>query len=311
MRILITGGAGFIGSHFVDILLKFDHEILVIDDLSSGNIKNLPHKIRFQKISILDPMFNSMLKAFNPESIFHFAAQIDVNKSTLDPIKDAELNIFGTLGLLEHCRNTGAYFVFASSGGAIYGEATSGKQSENHPEFPLNPYGVAKLTIDRYLHAYYHQYQMPFTSMRFSNVYGPRQNAVGEAGVVAIFINNLLKSISPIINGNGSQTRDFVFVKDLSKIAPTLIEKMPIGVYNLGTGIGTSIHDLSNLLIEKLGAKANLQFGFGPARTGEQQHSIIDPSKANQELGWIAQTLLPKGIEDTIEWFHQNLISQA
>lgn len=277
---------------------------MVVDNLSSGSLSNLPRSIEFQQVDLANPAIDFTLAAFRPETIFHFAAQIDVNKSISNPLFDAEQNVLATLRLLEYCRNEGTHFIFASSGGAIYGEAGSGPQAENHPEFPINPYGVAKLAIDRYLFAYHHQYQMPYTSMRFSNVYGPRQNTRGEAGVVAIFCERLMKGLPPIINGDGLQTRDFVYVKDLAKIAPTLLRKRPTGVFNLGTGIDSTILTMTRGLVQASGRDLEIQ--FAPARPGEQRHSVLDPDKAQRKLGWVAEVSLAEGILETMRWFQEH-----
>lgn len=297
MRILVTGGAGFIGSHFVDRLLSEGHELLVVDNLSSGRAENLSPAARLAPFDLGSPQARQVIEAFRPEAVFHFAAQINVQTSIEDPVLDAEQNVLNTLRLLEQIKGFSPYFAFASSGGAIYGEADHGAQDENHPEYPLNPYGVAKLAIDRYLHAFHHQYGLRSCSMRFSNVYGPRQNGKGEAGVVSIFMERLHQGEKLTIFGDGSQERDFVFAKDLAAAAPILLAQRPVGVFNLSTGKATSILQLAEScqrLFER-----NHQIEFAPARPGEQRRSLLSPDRAQRILGWTAQTSLDSGLSQT------------
>ncbi len=301
MRIIVTGGAGFIGSHFADTLLAAGHDLLVVDDLSSGHRKNLADGVCLEVGDFASTPMISRMRDFEPEAIFHFAAQISVPKSILDPMGDAQTNLLGTLGLLELAREQDAYFVFASSGGAIYGEAEHGPQTESHPEFPLNPYGVAKLAIDKYLNAYHHQYGFRFASMRFANVYGPRQGSRGEGGVVSVFMKKLQSRESVVINGDGLQTRDFVFVGDLAAIAPRLVEQRPTGVFNLGTGLETSVLGLFETT-RRLFPKA-LPARHGPALPGEQRRSVLCADKVRAHVGWQATTNLDQGLVLTQQWF--------
>lgn len=301
MRVLVTGGAGFIGSHFVECLAEDGHKVLVVDDLSSGAAANLDSGI---DLLVGDFASNAALlkvQAFRPDFIFHFAAQISVPKSITDPVGDAAINILATLKLLEAARAMGTHLVFASSGGAIYGEAHNGAQDENHSEYPLNPYGVAKLAIDRYLLAYHHQYGLPYTSLRLSNIFGPKQSPKGEAGVVAVFIKRLIAGHAITVNGDGEQTRDFLFVRDLAAIAPMILRQRPIGIFNLGTGQETSINCLADTL-RGLFASTDPVL-HGPALPGEQRRSILNASKARTRIGWKPNSSLQEGLIATKAWF--------
>jgi len=300
MRILVTGGAGFIGSHFVDRLLAGEHEILVIDNLSSGSPENLAPAAQLVPVDLASTQACRAIEKFRPEAVFHFAAQINVQTSIEKPVFDAEQNVLATLGLLEQIKRYRPYFVFASSGGAIYGEADHGPQDENHPEYPLNPYGVAKLAVDRYLHAYRHQFGLQTCSMRFSNVYGPRQSAQGEAGVVSIFMHRLRRAEKLIIFGDGMQERDFVFAKDLAAAAPTLLSQRPVGVINFSSGKATSVLRLAELSQGLFGRSDQIE--FAPARCGEQRCSLLSASRASRILQWTAQTSIDSGLVQTKDW---------
>ncbi|BDU71089.1 NAD-dependent epimerase/dehydratase family protein [Mesoterricola silvestris] len=301
-RILVTGGAGFIGSHAVDAFIQDGYEVLVIDDLSSGSDANLNPKARFECTSIDSARAAETLRAFRPEAIFHYAAQIDVRKSAADPVLDAQLNIINSLRLLELGLNNGlAYFAFASSGGAIYGEPQSGPQDETHPERPCSPYGVAKLSIDKYLASFHHYRGLKSCSMRFSNVYGPRQNGKGEAGVVALMIGQGLKGQPLRVNGKGEQTRDFVYVKDLARAARLILRHQPQGVLNLGTGIETSIAQLAHILQERFAVPPGIS--HAPAIHGEQFRSVLDSTLAKKVIDWEPVTRLGHGLQETTDWF--------
>jgi UDP-glucose 4-epimerase len=248
MRMLVTGGAGFIGSHIANRLLEEGHPVLVIDNLRSGSRSNVPASADFLELDIRDAGLTDAIAAFRPQGIVHCAAQIDVRLSCKDPVFDARENILATLGLVEAGLAHGLqHFIFASSGGAIYGEAGSA-QDEAHPEVPLNPYGCAKLAVDKYLHAYHYQRGLTATSLRFANVYGPRQGAKGEAGVVAVFCKRLRDGLPPTVNGDGSQTRDFIFAPDLADAVIRVLDRRATGIFNLGTGVETSVRDLARTL---------------------------------------------------------------
>ena len=302
MRILVTGGAGFIGSHAVDRCLQAGHEVTVLDNLRSGNRFHVDSRCRFIEMDTRDPGLGGVLSEVQPEVILHFAAQIDVRVSCQDPIFDAEENILASLRLVEYGMANGLkHFVFASSGGAIYGEA-AGPQSEAHPEVPINPYGVAKLAVDKYLHAYLIQKGLKACSLRFSNVYGPRQGAKGEAGVVAVFCKRLRDGLPPFINGDGAQTRDFLFAPDLAEAVIQAVSQRATGVYNLGTGIETSVLDLARGLCGRAGIDPGC-IQHAQAIPGEQRRSVLDVEKAAEVLGWRASTGFADGLSKTYDWF--------
>ena len=304
-KIVVAGGAGFIGSHFVDALLRQDNQLLVIDDLSQGKSQNLPANIEFFKGDLREQKTLDTIKKFKPEAIFHFAAQIDVQKSIKNPIEDAGQNIIMSLKLMQCGLECGIrYFAFASSGGAIYGESINGPQDEHHPEQPINPYGVAKLSVDKYLFAFSHQYDLDYASMRFSNVYGPRQNPKGEAGVVAVFAEKIISNQPIRINGSGLQTRDFIYVKDLAEAGLALLENKHTGIFNLGTARATQILDLARQMISIAGTSTAIH--HGPELPGEQKSSVLNPAKAMQIAGWSPKTPLSEGLKETLSWYAEN-----
>lgn len=310
MRILVTGGAGFIGSHFVDRFVSEGHRVWVLDNLRSGARANIHPEATFLELDLKDERLAQEVAAVRPEAVFHLAAQIDVRVSCADPVFDATENILATLRLIEAGLAHGmGFFGFASSGGAIYGEAT-GPQSETHLETPLNPYGVAKLSVDKYLQAYLVQRGLQSASLRFSNVYGPRQGAKGEAGVVAVFAKRLRDGQAPCINGDGLQTRDFVYAPDLAEAASLVLQKRATGVFNLGTGLETSVLELARGLCRAAGFDpANIQHAGGIP--GEQRRSVLDPAKAARELGWVPRTNLEQGLRTTYDWFAANRQERA
>jgi UDP-glucose 4-epimerase len=320
MKILVTGGAGFIGSHLVDRLMKKGYQVAVIDNLSSGKKENLNSKAKFYKLDICDSKISQIFKKEKPDIVFHFAAQIDVRKSVKNPIDDAKINILGSLNLLENfCRysrhlhkfvDSHYAFIFASSGGAIYGDTDVIPTSEAHPENPESPYGIAKLTIEKYLYFYQKTFGLNYTALRLANVYGSRQNSKGEAGVIAVFCDKMLKGLSlkgtvPIINGDGEQTRDFVFVDDVVEAALLAMQKEKSGFYNIGTAKETSINEIFRKIKEL--TNSNCQEIHAPARPGEQKRSCLDFSKAKKELGWEPKYSLSQGLRETIKWFKQEL----
>jgi UDP-glucose 4-epimerase len=302
MRILVTGGAGFIGSHWVDRFIAEGHEVWALDNLRNGSRANLHPEARFVHLDLKDDRLAQEVAAIRPEAVFHLAAQIDVRVSCADPVLDATENILATLRLIEAGLAHGmGFFGFASSGGAIYGEA-AGPQAETHAEMPMNPYGVAKLAVDKYLHAYGVQRGLKSASLRFANVYGPRQGAKGEAGVVAVFAKRLRAGLPPLINGDGLQTRDFVYAPDLAEAASLVLRKGATGVFNLGTARETSVLNLAQGLCAAAGFDpAGIQ--HAPGIAGEQRRSVLDPSKAARELGWVAGTSIAEGLRLTYDWF--------
>jgi UDP-glucose 4-epimerase len=303
-RVLVTGGAGFIGSHAVNAFEGQGLEVLVIDNLSSGNQSNLSSGVRLEELDLGSEEALGVLRAFRPDAIFHYAAQIDVRVSISRPLFDAQENIINSLRILEAASKNGLeYFAFASSGGAIYGEPDAMAQDESHPERPISPYGVAKLSVDKYLNAFAQHCGLPSCSMRFSNVYGPRQNSKGEAGVVSVFIRKALAGQPLQINGSGQQTRDFIYVKDLANAASLIIDKRPQGVLNFGTGVETSIRDLADLVISLVPSSAGT-VNSAPI-PGEQLRSVLDSTRARGILGWRPSIDLRAGLLETASWFSE------
>jgi len=302
MRIVITGGAGFIGSNIADALVEKGHDVLVLDDLSSGLAENVPEKARLVQLDIRSPEVRSVLGAFQPEVLCHHAAQIDVRRSVADPAFDAEVNVVGSLRLLELCRELRTRRVlFASTGGAIYGEQDSFPATEAHPARPVSPYGCAKLSVEHYLHYYAVEHGFRCTCLRYANVYGPRQNPHGEAGVVAIFANKLLRGDSAVINGTGEQTRDFVFVGDVVRANVAALEHDLVGAYNVGTGIETSVNALHESI--RLASGSSQHAKHAPGKPGEQQRSCLDAGALTKACGWRAETPLDAGIAATVRYF--------
>jgi UDP-glucose 4-epimerase len=302
MRILVTGGAGFIGSNLTDALIKQGHEVCVVDNLSTGQKENLNSRAQFIELDIQDAKLAEVFAAQKPEAVFHLAAQIDVRKSVADPVADARANILGSLNLLENCKNYGVKkFIFSSTGGAIYGEADIIPTPEGYVEKPISPYGIAKLSIEKYLYFYHVIYGLPYVILRYANVYGPRQNAHGEAGVVAIFCDKLLSGAAPVINGPGLQTRDYVYVADVVAANLLALNSDKTETYNVGTGLENDVNRIAELIKENIITEA--EFSHGPAKAGEQQRSCLDYSKIKNELGWLPKTMLKQGIAATVEWF--------
>jgi UDP-glucose 4-epimerase len=302
MRILLTGGAGFIGSHVAEHLLDRGHEVLVVDALSSGKRENVPEGARFSEEDIRSGC-KEIFQGFRPEGLCHQAAQLDVRRSVREPDFDAAVNVLGTIRLLESCLEHGVgKVVFASTGGAIYGEQREFPATEDHPQYPVSPYGVSKLAAERYLHCYRAQYGLPYVALRYSNVYGPRQDPHGEGGVVAIFSRNLASDKISSINGTGEQTRDYVYVGDVARANVLALEgDPPSGAYNIGTGIETNVNELYELLRHISGN--NLPARHGPVKPGEQLRSSIDPASAGRVLGWRPEVELAAGLEETLKFF--------
>lgn len=302
MKVLITGGAGFIGSHVADQLVAGHHTVAILDNLSAGSPSQVPPHAEFLEMDLRDPGLRAQVARLAPEAILHFAAQIDVRVSCREPLRDAEENILGTLALIEAGLDHGLrHFIFASSGGAIYGEA-GGPQDESHPEQPINPYGVAKLAVDKYLHAYGVQRGLCACSLRFANAYGPRQGSRGEAGVVAAFCRRLGRGLAPAINGDGLQTRDFVYVGDLAQAVGLALDRQAAGVFNVATGRETTILDLARRLCALAGVDP-AGISHREAIPGEQRRSVLDAGRARAALGWTPRTALADGLAETWNWF--------
>lgn len=302
-KILVTGGAGFIGSNLVDALIENNHDVIVVDNLSTGSKSNLNSKAKFIELDLIEPRLVDVFTEHKPEMIFHLAAQIDVRKSVADPFCDAKQNILASINLLECCRKQRVKkIIFSSTGGAIYGDTDELPTQENHPEMPISPYGIAKLTVEKYLYYYNQVFGLPYVVLRYSNVYGPRQNSQGEAGVVAIFCGRLLIRQQPMIYGDGKQTRDYVYVSDVVQANLMALSSSRVGIYNIGTGLETSVNQLAELIKESFSLPVD--FRYLDPRPGEQQKSCLDFSKAKAELGWQPKISLSEGIKKTVEWFN-------
>jgi UDP-glucose 4-epimerase len=306
LNILVTGGAGFIASHIVDAFIKEGHNVTVIDNLSTGFEKNINPKAKFVKANICDKNLKELFKKEQFDLVNHHAAQMDVRRSVKDPEFDATTNILGTINLLQNCVEYKVKkFMFASTGGAIYGEQEYFPADEKHYQQPKSPYGISKLAVEKYLYFYHSEYKLNYTILRYANIYGPRQNPFGEAGVVAIFSTRLLKGEQPIINGHGKQTRDYVFVGDVVKATLLTLNDSFSDVYNVGTGIETDVNQLFNLINEITRAKKEEK--HGPAAAGEQLRSVITSDKLFNKFGWRPSTKLEDGLKITVDFFRNNL----
>ncbi|MDQ6689891.1 MAG: GDP-mannose 4,6-dehydratase [Gemmatimonadota bacterium] len=317
-KILVTGGAGFIGSHVADLFLGKEWEVTIVDDLSSGKRENVPHAAKFHQISALSPEFVRLVTEQNFDVIVHLAAQMDVRRSVADPLDDATTNILGTLNLMEALRGAGspARVVFSSTGGVLYGDFNSPPNYETYPKDPESPYAIAKLSTEYYLAYYGRVHNMDSAALRLGNVYGPRQDPHGEAGVVAIFCGRILRNQALTIFGDGRQTRDYVYVGDVARalhLAATepLPEKgrLDARAFNIGTGKGTSVLEIAKLLQEAAGIGVPIE--FAPHRPGEQQESFVNADKARELLGWTPQVTLQEGLAKTFAWFEHQVSGAA
>ena len=305
MNILVTGGAGFIGSHIVDAYIENQHNVVVIDDMSKGRKEFINPKATFHQISISDPRLANIIQKERIEVINHHAAQISVGDSVKNPIKDAESNIIGTLQLLQNAVKYGVdRFIFASTGGAIYGEQDYFPARENHPQKPTSPYGLSKLCVEGYLRFYKEQYGLKSIIFRYGNVFGPRQNPNGEAGVVAIFYNRLLNAQAPIINGDGEQTRDYIFVRDITHANLLALNLEGSDTFNVGTGQETSVNELTHLILEV--AESDIEVQTSKKNNFEQRRSCIDYKKIQDSLNWSPKVSLKEGLSETFIFFKKN-----
>jgi UDP-glucose 4-epimerase len=302
LKLLITGGAGFIASHVADAAIERGHSVIIVDDLSMGKMENVNPRAKFIKMDIRDQAMSSLFREEQFDVVMHHAAQMDVRKSVDDPQFDASVNIVGTINLLENARTFGVKkFTFASTGGAIYGEQDYFPADEEHPLRPLSPYGIAKLAVEKYLFYYNAVFGLQYVALRYANIYGPRQNPHGEAGVIAIFASKMFAGEQPVINGDGKQTRDYTYVGDVVRANMFALEYQKSGIFNVGTGIETDVSQLFNYLKEFIGAKCVEQ--HAPAKKGEQFRSVLNYSKIKNILGWEPMVSLEDGLERTVQFF--------
>ncbi|PJA26542.1 MAG: UDP-glucose 4-epimerase [candidate division Zixibacteria bacterium CG_4_9_14_3_um_filter_46_8] len=300
--IIITGGAGFIGSNLADKLLTRGFSVAVVDDLSSGFKENLPASVRLHRVDIRSAVMNRIFEIESPKYIFHLAAQLNVRRSVADPIFDADVNVMGTINLLQAAKIADVEkIIFTSTGGAIYGEQEYFPADENHPTNPDSPYGITKLTCEKYIQFYYKTHGLKYCIFRLANVFGPRQSAIGEAGVVAGFYHKFLSGEEAFINGDGGQTRDFVFVGDVVEALVKALDYPQCNIFNIGTSKEATVLDLFRMMRDIAGSRQ--QEKFAPAKAGEQRRSVITHDRVTKELGWEPQVDLRAGLKKTFEFF--------
>jgi UDP-glucose 4-epimerase len=308
--VCVTGGAGFIGSHIAEAFLAAGRRVLILDNLSGGKRENVPAGAELHVLDIRSREAADLVRDSEVEILVHHAAQMDVRRSVEDPVFDADVNVLGSLNLAEAARRGGVRQVlFASTGGAIYGEQDRFPADEEHPARPLSPYGVSKLAFERYLFFYHTTYGLDVTCLRYANVYGERQNPHGEAGVVAIFLNRLLAGETPTINGAGLQTRDYVHVSDVVRANLAAAGRPGFHIYNVGTGVETSVVDLYGEIAHALGS--DVVAAHGPAKAGEQTRSVVDGALGRRELGLPAPIPLSEGLARTAAWFRERAARPA
>ena len=306
MKILITGGAGFIGSHVVEAYLSAGHDVVVVDDLSTGSKKNLPAGVPFYLMNIGSPELAKVFELEKPQVVNHHAAQISVTVSAREPLRDATVNGLGLLNVLECSRGAGVKkFIFISSGGAVYGEAGTERLTEDHPPSPVSPYAIHKLLGEHYLKFYGLQYGLDWTALRYSNVFGPRQNPLGEAGVVAIFIGKVLAGQIPVVNAFPEEpdgmARDYVYVEDVARANLLALEKGAGEAVNIATARDVRTRELLAAICRITGKE--LKYTRGGPRPGDIRSSCLDNSKAARVLGWKPGFSLDEGLGRTVSWF--------
>jgi UDP-glucose 4-epimerase len=302
MKILVTGGAGFIGSHVVDTYVAAGFEVIVVDDLSTGRLSNLNPEVTFYKLDIRSPRLSEVFKKEKPDFINHHAAQMDVRRSVIDPLFDANVNILGTINLIECAKKYKVKrFIYISTGGAVYGEPEYLPCDESHPINPICQYGISKHTVEHYLFLYQQNYGLDYVVIRYPNVYGPRQDPGGEAGVVAIFTRAMLRDEQVTINGDGEQARDFVFVKDCARANLLALKtEKPNTIYNIGCGQATTVNEIFALLKKTTGYPREPI--YGPAKVGETRRIYLSADKARRELEWMPTVDLASGLKQTVEY---------
>jgi len=302
MKVLVTGGAGFIGSHVVDAYVGAGHSVVVVDNLSSGSKDNIHLNAHFYHLDIGNPELEEIFRSESFDVVNHHAAQMDVRKSVADPAFDASVNILGGLNVLENARKYGVKkIIFASTGGAIYGEQDYFPADEQHPLRPLSPYGITKLCMEKYLYYYKEVHGIDHVILRYANVFGPRQNPHGEAGVVAIFASKLLNNHHATINGDGKQTRDYTFVSDVVRANVLALQHSTSDVFNVGTGIETDVNVIFSELRRHLNPTSPED--HGPAKQGEQRRSVISYGKIQKEMGWTPKFDVKRGLALTASYF--------
>lgn len=303
-KVLVTGGAGFIGSHVVDIYVEAGFEVVVVDNLSSGRRSNLNPAAKLYEVDIRSPELENVFEQERPHYISHLAAQVDVRRSVVDPLLDADINILGSIRLIELARKYDVKkMIYISTGGAVYGEPEYLPCDEDHPVNPICQYGISKHTIEHYLYLYNELYGFKYVVLRYPNVYGPRQDPNGEAGVVAIFTGQMLQGKPVTINGPGDQERDFVYVGDCARANLLALESDATGIYNLASGVGTSVNELASVLKDVTGYALEPQ--HGPAKLGETHKIYLTADKAGRVLGWEPMISLRAGLEKTVAYFRE------
>jgi UDP-glucose 4-epimerase len=303
VKLLVTGGAGFIGSHIADLLVERGHDVAIVDNLSTGKRDNVPSTSRFYDVDIRDPEFRAVMRREQPEVVFHQAAQMSVKVSTDNPVYDAQVNVLGLLNVLESCVETSARKVIFASSGATYGNPDELPFNEESPQRPESPYGITKMVAEHYLSYYARDHGLRYTALRYGNVYGPRQDAHGEAGVVAIFTRQLLAGETPTIHSDGEQVRDYVYVGDVARANLLAASAGDDRVYCIGTGTGSTVNQVFARLCDAVGVSVTPR--YAARRAGDLRAAYFDIQRARHELGWQPLMPLADGLGKTVDWFRR------